>query len=161
MNLKSTRRSGWVEKLGLASSESVAEHCYATTFMATVYADMLGLDAEKIARMSLLHDLAESITGDITPDSIPQTKKESMENDAMNSILCLFPQKVRQKYADAWTEYCNAASDESLMLHQVDKLEMALQAKIYAKQGYHNVDTFLDTARNSVNTPELVNMLDA
>lgn len=158
--LKSTRRSGWSEKLGLESVESVADHSYVTTLMATVYADIMGLDASKIARMSLLHDLAESITGDITPDAMPPSQKIEKENEAMSSILELFPKNIRQKYVDAWAEYGAAQSKESELLKQIDKLEMALQAKRYEKSGSHNIESFLDTARRSVHDPDLLNMLN-
>lgn len=158
--LKSTRRSGWVKKLGLESAESVADHSYATTFMATVYADIMGLDACKIARMSLLHDLAESITGDITPDAMTHDQKESKEDAAMKLILELFPKEIRQKYIKTWTEYRMATSRESVILKQVDKLEMAFQAQIYSQSGPHKIDSFVSTARDNIKDPRLLSMLD-
>ncbi len=158
--LKSVRRSGWHEKLGLDNAESVADHSYVATLMAVVYADMMGLDASKTARMSLLHDLAESITGDITPEAMPRSQKSEKEDDAMSTILEMFPKEIRQKYADAWAEYRDADSPESALLKQVDKLEMALQAKRYAKSGPHDIESFLSTARQCVSNPALQGMLD-
>lgn len=158
--LKTTRRSGWAEKLGLESAESVADHSYVTALMATVYADMAGLDVSKIARMSLLHDLAESITGDIIPEEMPASQKAVKEGVAMASILEMFPKGVRQMYADAWDEYCAAKSPESVLLKQVDKLEMALQADRYARSGAGDIETFMRTARRGVHDPELLTMLD-
>ena len=42
--------------------------------------DISELDTEKIIKMALLHDLAESITGDLTPDKISKKSKRQKEN---------------------------------------------------------------------------------
>ncbi len=46
-NLKNTPRKGWVEKLGIDSPESVADHCYITTLMAMIISDLQNLDTKK------------------------------------------------------------------------------------------------------------------
>lgn len=157
--LKSTRRTGWVEKLGLDSAESVADHSYAVSFMSAVYADIMGLDSCKMIRMSLLHDLAESITGDIALGSVPEEKKIADEDAAMATILDLFPESIRAGYAELWSEYRAGSSPESAVLRQLDKLEMALQARRYSGRG-RSVEPFLDTARNHVRDKPLRQMLD-
>lgn len=157
--LKSTRRSGWAERLGLEGAESVAEHTYATAFIATVYSDIMGLDTARVARMALLHDLAESITGDITPGSLPEGQKESAERAAMGSILGLLPEGARGAYSGAWAEYLEGKTREASLVRQADKLEMAMQARRYARAG--DIGPFMRTARGAVSDPELVEMLDA
>ena len=62
--LKGVRRAGWVEKLGMESPESVADHSYATAMLVMARSDEEGLDTALALRMALLHDLAESETGD-------------------------------------------------------------------------------------------------
>ncbi len=157
--LKVTRRSGWVERLGLESVESVADHTYATAFMSMVYADIMGLDTCRVVRMALLHDLAESITGDITPGSLPAGQKESDERAAMDSLLSLLPQDVRAGYSAAWAEYLAGESRESRLVRQADKLEMAMQASRYANAG--DIGPFMKTAREHVGDSGLLRMLDA
>ena len=63
--LKRTPRSGW-QFLG-SGTESVAEHSYRTAMIAFVLVrlDGDGLDADRILRMALLHDLPEARTGDL------------------------------------------------------------------------------------------------
>lgn len=159
--LKSIPRKGWQEKLGLESPESVADHSYVTAFMATVYADIMGLDALRITRMSLMHDLAESITGDITPDSMPASEKAERESKAMSVILEMFPKEVRPKYEEAWDAYCRADSAEAVLLKQIDKLEMAMQARRYSHSTKGDITPFLYLARQKVRDPMLASMMDA
>lgn len=157
--LKETPRSGWHERLGLEGAESVADHTYATAFIAVVYSDIMGLDTARVARMALLHDLAESITGDVTPGSLPEGKKGSDERAAMGSILALVPERARGAYGAAWEEYLAGATREASLVRQADKLEMAMQARRYAGAG--DVGPFMRTAREAVSDPALVGMLDA
>jgi len=64
------------KKLGLKNPESVADHAYCVAAIAMVLSDSKKLDSEKILKMAILHDLAESITGDLTPEDGPKQKKE-------------------------------------------------------------------------------------
>ena len=57
-------------KLNLKDSESVAEHSYMMSVMAMIMSDMKNLNTEKIIKMSILHDWAESKIGDFMPDEI-------------------------------------------------------------------------------------------
>jgi len=157
--LKEVRRSGWAERLGLEGAESVADHSYATAFIAMVYSDIMGLDTERVVRMALLHDLAESVTGDVTPGSLPEGQKESDERAAMDSILGLLPERARGAYRDAWAEYLAGETREASLVRQADKLEMAMQARRYAHAG--DIGPFMRTARERVSDPDLVRMLEA
>src|SRR3989338_5551112 len=44
-------------------------------------------DTEKILKIILLHDLAESITGDMTPEQISKEEKTVLENNVIKKIL--------------------------------------------------------------------------
>jgi len=129
--LKKLPRSGWKIKLGLDDSESVAEHSYMMSVMSMVLADMKSLNSEKVIKMSILHDWAESKIGDFMPDEISYDKKSELENYAMTEILELLPQKIQSDYQDMWNEFLVRDTPEARLVHELDKLEMALQAKIY------------------------------
>ena len=78
-NLKKISRSGWKSKLNLADSESVADHTYMMTVMAMVLSDIKNLNTEKIIKMSILHDWAESKIGDFIPGEITIEEKNNLE----------------------------------------------------------------------------------
>ena len=73
-------RSGWKIKVGLEDSESVAEHSYMMSVMSMVLSDMKSLNSEKVLKMTILHDWAESKIGDFMPDQIGYDKKSELEN---------------------------------------------------------------------------------
>nr|AIE94661.1 metal dependent phosphohydrolase [uncultured marine thaumarchaeote AD1000_49_H01] len=74
LELKNVPRQGWKEKLEIVNPESVAEHSYSTAIISMILSDLEGLNSEKIIKMALLHDLTESIIGDIIPGSITKMK---------------------------------------------------------------------------------------
>ena len=132
--LKTLPRTGWKMKLNLKDSESVAEHSYMMSVMAMIMSDMKNLNTEKIIKMSILHDWAESKIGDFMPDEITDEKKTELEEYAMAELLDDLPSKIKNDYYDIWNDYKENLSDESRFVHELDKLEMALQGKIYEKE---------------------------
>jgi len=121
-------------KLNLKDSESVAEHSYMMSVMAMVMSDMKNLNTEKIIKMSILHDWAESKIGDFMPNEITEDKKTELEEYAMTELLDELPSKIKNDYYDIWSDYKENLSEESRFVHELDKLEMALQGKIYEKE---------------------------
>lgn len=139
--LKRVKRKGWLvkAKVGEEHTESVADHSYLLALMSMVIADMKGLDACKAVRFALLHDLAESITGDYMPEEMDRERKKVVENDAMLKLLNMLPEDVRAEYARLWDEYVNCKSYEAKLVHELDKLEMVIQARCYEEMGYKGV----------------------
>ena len=121
-------------KLNLKDSESVAEHSYMMSVMAMVMSDMKNINTEKIIKMSILHDWAESKIGDFMPDEITEDKKTELEEYAMTELLDELPSKIKNDYYNIWNDYKENLSEESRFVHELDKLEMALQGKIYEKE---------------------------
>ena len=74
--LKKLPRSGWKIKVGLENSESVAEHSYMMSVMSMVLSDMKSLDSEKVLKMAIVHDWAESKIGDFVRTFLENYKKE-------------------------------------------------------------------------------------
>ena len=161
LELKNTPRQGWKDKLGMDNVESVADHSYSTAMMSMILSDLEGLDTEKIIKMALLHDLAESIIGDITPDKIKGTKKIYAENKAMIQILENLPDNVSQQYIAIWDDFQKNSSKEANLLHEIDKLEMAFQAKFYLDEGIskEKLRSFFKTANNEIKNKQLRNIL--
>jgi putative hydrolase of HD superfamily len=152
LQLKTVRRAGWVSKVNVKDAESVADHTFSMCAMAMLLADMLGLDAQKAMKMVILHDLAESIVGDYMPGDISSNQKLAKEKKAMKSILSGLPRKVGSEYEKIWLEYLQNKTTVAKFVHRIDKLEMALQASQYAKQGYAGelLAPFFESAKTAV-----------
>ena len=78
--LKSEKRKGWIQQ-GVKTEriESVADHVFMTTLITLALEDHWreqGLDANKMIKMALIHDLPEALTGDITPRDNVKNKVE-------------------------------------------------------------------------------------
>ena len=158
--LKKLPRSGWKIKVGLENSESVAEHSYMMSVMSMVLSDMKSLDSEKVLKMAILHDWAESKIGDFMPDQIGYDKKSELENYAMNEILESLPEKIQNNYQNLWNEFLLRETQESKLVHELDKLEMALQAKIYEKEvDPERVKPFIISAVEQVIDPDVKKVL--
>ncbi len=153
--LKRTPRSGWVE-VGVREPESVADHTFRTAFLCMVYSDLECLDELKLLRMALMHDLPEAIIGDLTPTR-KTARIRTEENYVMNQMLSLLPKEQREKYMTVWKEYQNGKTREAKAMRQLDKLEMALQAKEYEETGiaWQSLERFLLSAGESVVWPHL------
>ena len=159
--LKTVHREGWKENLQINYPESVADHSYSVSVMSMILADLEGLNSEKIIKMALLHDLAESIIGDITPGSMKNDDKITKENQAMKKILLNLPSKIRKSYLEIWDDYQNNSSQESNLLHDIDKLEMAFQAKFYQEKGIpkEKLATFYETVKIGIKNKNLRDIL--
>lgn len=156
-NLKKISRQGWVNKLSLDNPESVADHSYSMAIMSMVISDLENYNSEKILKMVLLHDLAESKTGDYTPEQLSKEKKSKLENNAFYEITKNLPDLIKSQYLQIWQEYQQNISLESKIVHQIDRLEMALQAKIYQKDGHskEKLESFFESAKKDITDPEL------
>jgi putative hydrolase of HD superfamily len=70
----------------------------------------------------------------------------------MRLILSGLPKEIREEYGEIWLEYLHNSSEIAKFVHRIDKLEMALQAYQYAKQGYADklLSPFFESAKTVV-----------
>ena len=135
--LKQIPRTGWVTKAGVKDAESVADHTFRVSLATMILSDVLNLDTLKAVRMALIHDLAESSIGDLTPEQMNEgLDKSSMEEEAMLHIIKDLPEQIQPLYLEAWREWVSGESSEARLVREVDAFEMALQAEEYARSGF-------------------------
>jgi putative hydrolase of HD superfamily len=152
--LKNTPRAGWRVR-GIKSGESVADHCFRVSLLAMVLADEVAesgqeLDREKVLRMALLHDIAESEIGDLPLTAallIGKKAKEEAEDRAMGRLMSDIG-KSGQRYREIWREFEVAKSPEARLVRAADKLEMLIQAFEYEAVGYRCLDEFWQNDSN-------------
>jgi putative hydrolases of HD superfamily len=146
LQLKHVKRAGWISISRISNPESVADHSYSACAISMALSDMLELDTERVMKMAILHDLPESIIGDYLPGEVTKKQKRLEENNAIDAILNSIPSYLRSDYKGIWEEYLLNKTDIARLVHTVDKLEMALQARKYAIEGCpgHTLTRFLD-----------------
>lgn len=152
LKLKSVKRAGWVSRVKVEPAESVADHTFTMCAVAMVFSDILRLDTERVVKMVILHDLAESVVGDYVPGDVSASEKMRQEKEAMEGILSALPGDVQSSYKQIWNEYVENRTDVAQFVHRVDKLEMAMQAGRYAEQGYDRqlLEPFFNSARKAL-----------
>ncbi|KAF2019438.1 hypothetical protein BU24DRAFT_419060 [Aaosphaeria arxii CBS 175.79] len=97
------------------------------------------LDIAKCTRMALIHDMAESLVGDITPvDDVPKEEKSRREAETMDYICDTLLGKFNgglngKEIRKIWQEYEDSETLESKFVHDVDKIELLLQMLEYER----------------------------
>ncbi|KAK0053919.1 HD domain-containing protein 2 [Biomphalaria pfeifferi] len=129
--LKQVERTGWVRK-GVKNPESVAEHSYRMAMAAFALPRNSNLDKDKCIKIALVHDMAESIVGDLTPwCGVSKEEKSKKEKEATTHITSLVPDEAGKEMYQLWLEYENQSSPEAQFVKDLDKFEMLVQAYEY------------------------------
>ncbi|MHB8567014.1 MAG: HD domain-containing protein [Nitrososphaerales archaeon] len=138
--LKRVKRTGWYRKAGIKHCESVADHSFRTAILAAYFAEELGLDSGKAARMSLVHDLAEAALGDKMPEEKSSAGAHRLqERRVLLGILKRLPSKKSSvRFVKDVKELFESRSQEARLVWEVDKFEMGAQQREYLKMGYDN-----------------------
>lgn len=122
--LKRTPRSGWQFLDG--GSESVAEHVFRTAMIAFVLARIdATVDADKVLRLALVHDLPEARTGDLNYVNQKYTTADEAKAAADMTRGLPFADELEELMA----EYRDESSPEAVLAHDADQLEMLLELK--------------------------------
>jgi len=104
------------------------------------------LDMAKCCRMALIHDMAEALVGDITPvDDVSKEEKSRRESTTMDYICTQLLGKFNgglngAEIREIWQEYEDGVSEESLFVHDVDKIELLLQMVEYERESKCEMD---------------------
>lgn len=145
-HLKHVKRTGWVRR-GIPEAESVADHSFRVALFALALANSYPaqIDRNKCIAMAVVHDLAESIVGDIAPsDGFTQDEKNRKEEAAMSSLAATLDDP---SLLAMWHEYEQGATAEAQFVRALDKLETALQAVEYQSQHGRDLSEFISWAR--------------
>lgn len=160
-HLKHLLRQGWLKR-GIAEDkcESVGDHSFAVALLAMLVAekDFFGLDVNKVVKMALFHDIGEIYGGDITPvDGISSEDKYKLEKESLRKLFSGFPRS--EEYLALWEEFEENKTEEAKFVKQIDKLEMAMQAAVYAKQYGKDLDEFVESARARIEDKKLLGLV--
>lgn len=146
--LKTIKRTGWVRS-GIPLPESDSDHMHRCCMCAMLafqdvdevdYSDEATarfhpskIDKNKLLRMTVSHDLCESLAGDITPHcgSALLDAKEAKEQAAMEEIRKVVGDPLGKDLFDLWREYEDQQTIEAIYCKDIDKFEMVVQAYEY------------------------------
>ncbi len=131
---------GWLESgIDLNEAEDVAQHTFETSTIALVILDSTEqkLDDEKTLRMALIHDWAESVTGDLSKEMTEQIgtqAKKEIEEKALEALLEHVSQiRRRNEYSEILKEYNRGKTLEAKLVKAADKISILMEANKIAK----------------------------
>jgi putative hydrolases of HD superfamily len=162
--LKTTKREGW-RRFNIDHGESIGDHMYRMAIITMLCPPTLAmkLDIARCTKMALIHDMAESLVGDITPvDGVSKSEKSRREAETMDYLCTGLLGNVNTSSGQAesirqvWQEYEDSETLESHFVHDVDKMELLLQMMEYEKSHGGRIDLgeFSRVAKRIV-TPEV------
>lgn len=162
--LKSTLR---YNQTSSGRTESSAEHSWRLTLMVFVFAEELQLDVDcnRAMKIAIVHDIAESITGDIDAVKIhdgrmSKEEKEKMELVAMNELKNILSDDLGLNIYNLWQEYEIGETREAKFVKALDKIETLTQLYEAGNKFYDRPDFIANYANKAVqNFPELIDAL--
>jgi len=118
--LKCNTRHSWTSS---GRQESVAEHSWRLALMAMLCADEYPqLDMDKVIKMCIIHDIGESITGDV-PAFLKTDRHRTEEDDAVDALLSMLPDTQREQLAPLFEEMKARETDEAKLYKSLDNIE--------------------------------------
>lgn len=158
--LKRLERTGWIHHK-IRNPESVADHSYRLSMASLLITDPL-IDKNRLVRLVLVHDLAESLVGDIVTVGPFKDKrytiedKKRMEHDAIKKITKNLKNKeISEEIYRLWKEFEDQITPESQLGKDLDKFDCMLQADEYEQLQGKNLQDFFETTKGVFLHPEV------
>jgi putative hydrolase of HD superfamily len=131
-------------------AESVADHSWRVAALCMLLQQESSIDIAKAMEMAILHDLAESIIGDIAPaDNISKDEKKRLEHDAISCISEVLSNSSGNtsdcRLKQVIKEYEARESATAKAVKDLDLFDMLIQATEYEERYSHiNLQEFFD-----------------
>ncbi|WP_414169924.1 HD domain-containing protein [Streptoverticillium reticulum] len=157
--LKQSRRTGWW-MAGVRDPESVAEHSWRTSLIASVIAKLEGADPARAALLAVWHDSQESRTGDVNHLGKKYADAVDPRNVTADQVAGM-PEALAEAIRAVIAEYEDKDTPEAVCARDADKLECLLQGIEYRAQGYANAQRWIDNSRTRLVTKSGIALADA
>ena len=157
--LKTLIRSGWKQwDVQGDRLESVAEHVYSTQMLALgMYSEYdYNIDILKVILMLAVHELEETIIGDLVFFEISEEEKKRIGHKAISKIL--EPLNICDGIKNLIYEFDEKVTPEARFAFFCDKLECDLQCKMYDLEERVDVQTAGEAAKKR--NPDVQRMID-
>ena len=155
--LKNIIRTGWLNwNVKRERLESVAEHVFGVQMLAIAINSEYNYDIDitKVIYMLAIHEIGETIIGDLTRFQISEEDKKKIEHNAVGKVL--EPLKDKEYIKNLFIEFDEGKTKEAKFAYQCDKLECDLQSKLYDQENCVNLK---DQENNSTKDHPLVKKL--
>lgn len=168
--LKQQKRTGWIN-MGLKESESISDHMYRMSIMTLVLNpksfNKLNNeipDLNKCSKIALVHDIAESLVGDIVPhdeniDKIEKSKREFKAILYLCKIISNYNIDQANEIKELWIDYECQRNLEATIVKDIDKFELLMQTFEYERMYNKRMDEFY-SCRKVIKNDEIKKLAD-
>ncbi|HEX5873842.1 MAG TPA: HD family hydrolase [Pyrinomonadaceae bacterium] len=151
--LKRLDRTGWTLRGLPNGTESVAAHSFGVSATAMMLADKLvargiPVDVEKVLRIALLHDWAETRVGDMPRTATLYFGSEARKQAEMAAFKDVVDEVDRDHglYARLYNDYEHRTSLEARLVKAADVLDLLVQVLALERAGARGLDEFWQVA---------------
>ncbi len=120
----------WKRFLG-ADFANLAEHHFRTCWIAMLLASREGADSGKVAKLAMVHDIAESRSGDV--DYLARQYVERNEELGITDMLA--DTSLATEFESLWEEYQRRESLEARIVKDADNLDIDFELAEQAAKG--------------------------
>jgi putative hydrolase of HD superfamily len=149
--LKGLDRTGWTLRGLPAGTESVADHSFGVTVTAMFLADEIAargvaIDVERVIRIALLHDWAESRVGDMPKTATDYFGAETRKRAEMSAFADIVESagSSASLYREFYSDYEQRRSLEAKIVKVADVVDLLVQALALERAGTRGLDEFWD-----------------
>ena len=152
--LKRLERTGWTLRGLPNGTESVASHSFGVCVTAMMLADEvkargLEVNCERVLRMALLHDWAETRVGDMPKTAtgyFGADARKSAETSAFTDIVNGVG-SAELEYREVYKDYEERTSLEARLVKAADVIDLLVQAYALERSGARGLDEFWQIAQ--------------
>jgi putative hydrolase of HD superfamily len=154
--LKRLERTGWTLRGLPNGTESVASHSFGVGVTAMMLADEvkargLEVDCERVLRMALLHDWAETRVGDLPRTATnyfgPDARKTAETQAFADIVSGVGP--CESDYKTLYQDYELRSSLEARLVKAADVIDLLIQAYALEQSGARGLDEFWQVAHDA------------
>ncbi|HKR58959.1 MAG TPA: HD family hydrolase [Pyrinomonadaceae bacterium] len=154
--LKRLDRTGWTLRGLPNGTESVAAHSFGVSVAGMLLADEIqtrgtAINLEKVLRMAVLHDLAETRVGDMPKTAVGYFGSEARRKAEIAAFADVVEATgtARDRYQDLYEEYETRESLEARVVKAADVIDLLVQALALERGGARGLDEFWEVAMSA------------
>ena len=150
--LKRLDRTGWTLRGLPNGTESVAAHSFGVSVTAMLLADRFNaqgieVNVEKVLRIALLHDWAETRVGDMPRTATSYFGSEARKQAETAAFADIVSElDLESSYASLYNDYEHRKSLEARLVKAADVLDLLIQVLALERAGARGLDEFWEVA---------------
>lgn len=130
--LKLKERAGWRLR-EVKQVETIGSHVFGSTLIGWYLARKEHLDATRVIKILLVHEMVKAYIPDITPKDDKYFHQEELVLRHISSFIEKLPKDLKNEFVNLFLDYQKGLTEEAKIAREADKLDTLKQALEYEK----------------------------